>query len=99
MSSQSPKEVSGDIKEHICYLAAVSGVTQAEPVDHSVRESPVRNSDLVDKGIDRARSVVAGGDADIVAFLLNIPRAEMQRIAGPAAPRKSSTAEPEAGPA
>ena len=99
MSSQSPKKVSGDTKEHIRYFAAVSGATQAEIVDQSAREYPVRHSDLVEKGVDRARSVVAGGDADIAAFLLNIPGAEVQRVAGPAAPRKSSTAEPEAGPA
>ena len=99
MSSQSPKKVSGDTKEHIRYFAAVSGATQAEIVDQSAREYPVRHSDLVEKGVDRARSVVAGGDADIVAFLLNIPGAEVQRVAGPATPMNSSTAEPEAGPA
>ncbi|MHB8431255.1 MAG: hypothetical protein ACYDDZ_12140 [Acidimicrobiales bacterium] len=94
MSNQSPIKVSGDTKERIRYLAALSGVTQAEIVDQAVREFTAHHSDLVERGIDRARAVLVGGDSDIAALLLNVPSDEVERVAGPAAPRKSSTAQP-----
>ena len=83
MTSQSPIKVAVDTKERIRYLAALSGVTQAEIVDQAVREFAVRHSDLVERGIDRARAVLAGGDADIAAHLLDVPADDAQRVAGP----------------
>ena len=83
MSGQSPIKVSGETKERIRYLAVLSGVTQAEIVDQAVREFAMRHSDLVERGIDRARSVLAGGDADIAAHLLDVPGDDVQRVAGP----------------
>jgi hypothetical protein len=53
--SQSPVKVSGDTKERIRYLAALSGVTQAEIVDRAVREFAGRHADLVERGIDPGR--------------------------------------------
>jgi len=67
ISGQSPIKVSDEAKERIRYLAVLSGVTQEEIVDQAVREFAMRHSDLVERGIDRARSVLAGGDADIAA--------------------------------
>ena len=83
MSGQSPIKVSADTKKRIRYLAALSGVTQAEIVDQAVRGYAVRHSDLVERGIDRARSVLAGGDANIAAHLLDVPGDDVQRVAGP----------------
>lgn len=83
MSGQSPIKVSGDTKERIRYLAGLSGVSQAEIVDQAVREFAVRHSDLVERGIDRARSILAGGDAEIAAHLLDVPGDDVQRVAGP----------------
>lgn len=83
VSSQSPIKVSAGTKERIRYLAALSGVSQAEIVDQAVREFAVRHSDLVERGIDRARSILAGGDAEIAAHLLDVPGDDVQRVAGP----------------
>ena len=83
MSGQSPIKVSGETKERIRYLAALSGVMQAEIVEQAVREFAVRHSDLVERGIDRARAVLASGDLDIAAHLLDVAPGDVQRVAGP----------------
>lgn len=73
MSTQSPIKVNEQTKERIRYLAALTATTQADVVDRAVQEFAVRHADLVEKGIDRARSVLAGGDAAIAAHLLKDP--------------------------
>lgn len=73
MSTQSPIKVNEQTKERIRYLAALTDTTQADVVDRAVQEFAVRHADLVEKGIDRARSVLAGGDAAIAAHLLKDP--------------------------
>jgi predicted transcriptional regulator len=80
--SQSPIKVSEATKEQIRYLAAIIDTTQADVVDRAVREYVVRHADLVEKGIDRARSVLAGGDAAIAAHLLDVPLDAVQRVDG-----------------
>jgi len=86
MSAQSPIKVDGETKERIRYLAALIDTTQAEVVDRAIQEFAVRHTDLVEKGIDRARSVLTGGDAAIAAHLLDVPLDAVERISGP--PRK-----------
>jgi predicted transcriptional regulator len=93
MPSQSPIKVSGDTKERIRYLAASSGVTQAEIFDQAVREFAARHADLVERGIDPARAVLAGGEVDIAAHLLDVAAEDVQRVAGPGR-RTSSAARP-----
>jgi hypothetical protein len=93
MTNQSPIKVSGDTTERIRYLAALSGMTQAEIVDQAVREFAARHADLVERGIDRARAVLAGGDARIAAHLLDVPVEDVQRVTGPRR-RTSSAARP-----
>jgi predicted DNA-binding protein len=78
MPSQSPIKVTGETKERIRYLAALGGVTQAEIVDQAVQEFAARHADLIERGIDRARAVLAGGDARIAAHLLDVPAERVQ---------------------
>ncbi len=73
MSSQAPIKVGEETKERIRYLAALIDTTQSEVVDRAIREYAARHADLVEKGIDRARSVLAAGDAAIAAHLLDVP--------------------------
>jgi hypothetical protein len=61
--SQAPIKVDEGTKERIRYLAALIDTTQAEVVDRAVREYAVRHADLIEKGIDHARSVLSSGDA------------------------------------
>ncbi len=82
MSSQAPIKVGEETKERIRYLAALIDTTQTEVVDRAIREYAVRHADLVEKGIDRARSVLAGGDAAIAAHLLDVPLHAVQSVAG-----------------
>ena len=69
MSSQAPIKVSGETKERIRYLAALTDTTQADIVDRAVSEYAIRHADVVAKGIGRAREVLAG-DVAIAARLL-----------------------------
>jgi hypothetical protein len=82
MASQAPIKVSGATKERIRYLAALTDATQAEVVDHAVEEYAARHADLIAEGIERARHVLAGGDAAVAAHLLGAPVEDIRRIAG-----------------
>ena len=82
MSSQAPIKVGEETKERIRYLAALIDTTQSEVVDRAIREYAVRHADLVEKGIDRARSVLAAGDSAIAAHLLDVPLDAVQSVAG-----------------
>ena len=80
--SQAPIKVDEGTKERIRYLAALIDTTQADVVDRAIREYAVRHADLIEKGIDRARSVLASGDAAIAARLLDVPPDAVGRVAG-----------------
>jgi predicted transcriptional regulator len=88
--AQAPIKVNEETKERIRYLAALIDTTQAEVVDKAIQEFAVRHADLVEKGIDRARSVLAAGDAAIAAHLLGQPLDALERVSGGA--RRSSAA-------
>jgi predicted transcriptional regulator len=80
--SQSPIKVSPQTKERIRYLAALTDTTQTTLVDRAIEEYAARHADLVEKGIETARSVLAVGDDAIAAHLLNVPTEAVQRVAG-----------------
>jgi hypothetical protein len=80
--SQAPIKVGEETKERIRYLAALIDTTQAEVVDRAVREYAVRHADLIEKGLDRARSVLGAGDAATAAYLLDIPAQAVERVGG-----------------
>ena len=82
MASQVPIKVGETTKERIRYLAALTGTTQAQVVDRAIEEYAARHADAIKLGIERARTVLAGGDAAIAAHLLCVPIEEVQRIAG-----------------
>jgi predicted transcriptional regulator len=82
MVSQAPIKVSGQTKERIRYLAALTDVTQAEVVDRAVEEYAARHADAIAAGIERARMVLAGGDVAIASHLLGVPPEDVQRVAG-----------------
>src|SRR5665213_3095289 len=80
--AQAPIKVNVETKERIRYLAALVDTTQAEVVDRAVQEYAVRHADLIEKGIDRARSVLASGDAALAAQLLGKSLDDVQRVSG-----------------
>ncbi len=82
MAGQAPIKVSGQTKERIRYLAALTDVTQAKIVDRAVTEYAARHADMIQEGIERARLMLAGGDVAIAAHLLNVPAEDIRRIAG-----------------
>ncbi len=82
MAGQAPIKVSGQTKERIRYLAALADVTQAEIVDRAVEEYAARHADSIAEGIERARRVLAGGDAAIASHLLGVPPEDIQRVTG-----------------
>ncbi|MGH3222754.1 MAG: hypothetical protein ACRDPY_29345 [Streptosporangiaceae bacterium] len=82
MASQAPIKVSGATKERIRYLAALTDATQAEVVDRAIEEFAARHADAIEVGIERARLVLATGDAAIAAHLLDVPVEAVQRVAG-----------------
>jgi predicted transcriptional regulator len=81
-AEQAPIKVSGATKERIRYLAALTNATQAEIVDRAVEEYAARHVDDIKQGIERARFVLTGGDAEIAAYLLDIPVESVERVAG-----------------
>ena len=82
MASQSPIKVSEATKERIRYIAALTDATQAEIVDRAVEEYTARHADAINAGIERARSVLAGGETAIAAHLLDVPVEDIERVAG-----------------
>jgi predicted transcriptional regulator len=81
--NQSPIKVSPQTKERIRYLAALTDTTQTQLVDRAIEEYTARHADLIERGIDAARSVLAIGDVAIAAHLLDVPDEAVRRIAGP----------------
>jgi predicted transcriptional regulator len=81
--NQSPIKVSPQTKERVRYLAALTDTTQSQLVDRAIEEYTARHADLIEKGIDAARSVLAIGDVAIAAHLLDVPDEAVRRIAGP----------------
>ena len=51
-------------------------------VDRAVAEYATRHADVIEKGLDRAREVLAGGDVAIAAHLLGEPAEAVARVAG-----------------
>jgi predicted transcriptional regulator len=90
--NQAPIKVDEATKERIRYLAALIDTTQADVVDRAIREYAVRHADLVEKGIDHARSVLGAGDAAIAAHLLDVPVETVERVAGKRRPAIASRA-------
>ena len=82
MASQAPIKVYETTKDRIRYLAALTDATQAEVVDRAVAEYAARHADLIAKGIERAREVLAGGDVDVAAHLLGESPDAVARVAG-----------------
>ena len=82
MAGQSPIKVSAATKERIRYIAALTDATQAEVVDRAVAEYAARHADAIAAGIERARSVLAGGETAIAAHLLDVPVEDIERVAG-----------------
>jgi predicted transcriptional regulator len=82
MASQSPIKVSEATKERIRYIAALTDATQAEVVDRAVEEYAARHAGAIQAGIERARSVLAGGETAIAAHLLDVPAEDIERVAG-----------------
>jgi len=81
-TDQAPIKVSGATKERIRYLATLTNATQAEIVDRAVEEYAARHVDDIKHGIERARFVLTGGDAEIAAYLLDVPVEDVRRVAG-----------------
>jgi predicted transcriptional regulator len=81
--TQSPIKVSPQTKERIRYLAALTDTTQTHLVERAIEEYTARHADLIEKGLETARSVLDVGDAGIAAHLLNVPEDAVRRIAGP----------------
>ena len=81
-TEQAPIKVSGATKERIRYLAALTDATQAEIVGRAVDEYAARHVDDIKQGIERARFVLTGGDAEIAAYLLDVPVEDVERVAG-----------------
>jgi predicted transcriptional regulator len=80
--SRAPIKVNDQTKERIRYLAALTDATEAEIVDRAVSEYAARHADEIAAGIERARAVLASGDAAIAAYLLYEQVDAVERIAG-----------------
>jgi hypothetical protein len=82
MASRAPIKVSGETKERIRYLAALTDAIQTQVVDRVIEKYAARHADAINQSIERARLVLAGGDTAIGAHILEVPAEDLQRIAG-----------------
>lgn len=82
MASQAPIKVKLETKERIRYLAALIDATQADVVDRAIEEYAIRHRDDIQRGIERARTVLAAGDASVAAHLPRVPVTDIERGAG-----------------
>ncbi len=82
MGMQAPIKVNERTKERIRYLAAVTDATQAEIVDRAVSEYATRHADVIAKGLDHAREVLAGGDVAVAAHILGESPEAVARVSG-----------------
>jgi hypothetical protein len=82
MTTQAPIKVSEQTKQRIRYLAALSYATQGDIVDRAVSEYAARHAGDIAKGMERARTVLAGGDTAIAAHLLGEPLEAIERVTG-----------------
>jgi len=80
--NQAPIKVNKQTKERIRYVAALTDATQAEIVDRAVSEYAVRHADEIAAGMERARAVLASGDAAIAAYLLDESVEAVEGVAG-----------------
>lgn len=86
-TTQAALKVRLETKDKIRYLAAFEDASQAEIVDRAVAEYAVRHASEIDQGIARARQALAGGPASTAAYLLDVPEADLARVAGQSADR------------
>lgn len=82
MGTQAPIKVNEQTKERVRFLATLIDTTQSDVVDRAIQEFAVRHSDLIEKGIDRARFVLAEGEVAVAAHLLGVPIESVQRVVG-----------------
>jgi len=83
MANQAPVKVNPDTHARIRYLAALTNLTQGEVVERAVVEFAVRHPDLIEKGLDEARSVLNVHDnTSLAAYLLDMPEERVKRVAG-----------------
>jgi hypothetical protein len=87
--SQAPVKVADTTKERIRYMAALCDMSQAQLVDKAVAEYAARHADELHNGIERAREVLAGGDAAIASYLIGEPLESVERVAGTSKSRAS----------
>jgi 3-methyladenine DNA glycosylase AlkC len=64
------------------YLATLTDATQAEIVDRAVAEHAARHADEIARVMERARTVLASGDAAIAAYLRDEPVEALERVSG-----------------
>jgi len=83
MAKQAPIKVNEDTHARIRYLATLTNLTQGDVVDIAVKEFAVRHPDMIEKGLDHARSVLNVHDnASLAAYLLDMPAERVKRVAG-----------------
>lgn len=81
----SPLKVSGETRERVRLIAAITGRTQAEIVDEAVGQFVERHAEDFALGLKRAREALLGGDVSTAAYLLNEDPDEVARVAGASA--------------
>jgi uncharacterized protein with ATP-grasp and redox domains len=100
MAKQSPIKVNEDTHTRIRYLATLTNLTQGDVVDLAVQEFAVRHPDLIEKGLEEARSVLNVHDnASVAAYLLDMPAERVKRVAGKSAAAATGKRAPRAAAA
>lgn len=80
--AQSPIKVHETTKEKIRYAALMSGLKQAELVEHAVDEYVDRHRDQFAQRMERAQEALLGSKTATLAYSLGVEEADVQRLGG-----------------
>jgi hypothetical protein len=76
-----PLKVSRQTKEKVRLGAAILACTQGEFVDRAVAEYLERHAEDFTRRVDTAREAMLGGEAEVIAYLLEVDPDEVRRVA------------------
>lgn len=78
--ADTPLKVSRQTKEKVRLGAAILACTQGEFVDRAVAEYLEHHAEELGRRVDSARDALLGGDAGVIAYLLEVDPEDVNRV-------------------
>lgn len=78
--ADAPLKVSRQTKEKVRLGAAILACTQGEFVDRAVGEYLERHAEELGRRVESAREALLGGEAEVIAYLLEVDPDDVRRV-------------------